>query len=76
LVQSDLLIVLAYLDPVFKDDDGLRSQLTKQLKSITDNINAFGKESFEVRHILLTLPKSQGVSAGELFGSFRLYWQI
>jgi hypothetical protein len=34
--------VLTYLDPVFEDDDGLKAQLVKQLKSIAENINAFG----------------------------------
>jgi len=40
--MTDLLFVLTYLDPVFEDDDGLKAQLVKQLKSIADNINAFG----------------------------------
>jgi hypothetical protein len=57
-VQSDLLFVLAYLDPVFEDDDGLKSQLAKQLKSITDNINTFGMNVSIYTHFLLIDPKS------------------
>lgn len=40
--------MLTYLDPVFEDDDGLKEQLVKQLKSIAENINAFGARFFHV----------------------------
>lgn len=40
-----MLVVLTYLEPVFDDDDSLKSQLEKQLKAMTDNINNFGTSS-------------------------------
>ncbi|KIM78706.1 hypothetical protein PILCRDRAFT_10927 [Piloderma croceum F 1598] len=52
--MSDLLFVLADLDPMFKDNDGLE----KQLKSITDNINNFGNfcdEYYKHKSIVRTI---------------------
>ncbi|KZP29523.1 hypothetical protein FIBSPDRAFT_193959 [Athelia psychrophila] len=40
--MSDMLFVLSYLDPVFEDDDNLKDSLETLLKSITENIDAFG----------------------------------
>jgi hypothetical protein len=37
-----MILVLAYLDPVFNDDDGLKDQLEKQLEKMANTINDFG----------------------------------
>lgn len=38
-----MLFVLSYLDPVFKDNDGLQNMLKNKLANITDCMKEFGE---------------------------------
>jgi hypothetical protein len=41
-LQTDLLFVLSYLDPVFNQADKLKTMLASQLQTITKTMNDFG----------------------------------